>query len=120
MKLHEAAARMIARNEGRTEPSETDKAHAQWAVAGILGEMERRRIEDEMDIIPPAATRREVGGHIHESGPTALGGPRKVMEEQARACGYTGDACPDCGNFKMVQNGTCKKCMECGSTTGCS
>lgn len=33
----------------------------------------------------------------------------------------TGDApaCPDCGGM-TVRNGTCYKCMNCGSTTGCS
>jgi predicted RNA-binding Zn-ribbon protein involved in translation (DUF1610 family) len=34
--------------------------------------------------------------------------------------GYTGDECPDCGKFTMVRNGTCLKCDDCGSTTGCS
>jgi ribonucleoside-diphosphate reductase alpha chain len=34
--------------------------------------------------------------------------------------GYSGEACPDCGNFTMVRNGTCLKCETCGSTTGCS
>jgi ribonucleoside-diphosphate reductase alpha chain len=28
-------------------------------------------------------------------------------------------ACPDCGAL-TVRNGSCFKCMECGSTTGCS
>ena len=39
---------------------------------------------------------------------------------QARMHGYEGDACPECGNFTLVRNGTCMKCMTCGSTTGCS
>ncbi len=34
--------------------------------------------------------------------------------------GYTGDICPDCKNATMVRNGTCLKCVTCGSTTGCS
>jgi ribonucleoside-diphosphate reductase alpha chain len=34
--------------------------------------------------------------------------------------GYSGDACPECGNFTMVRNGTCMKCETCGATTGCS
>ncbi len=38
----------------------------------------------------------------------------------ARMKGYEGDACPECGQFTMVRNGTCLKCMSCGSTTGCS
>ncbi len=38
----------------------------------------------------------------------------------ARARGYEGDACGDCGNFTLVRNGTCLKCVTCGATTGCS
>lgn len=34
--------------------------------------------------------------------------------------GYTGDSCPDCGSFAMVRSGTCQRCNDCGSTTGCS
>ena len=33
--------------------------------------------------------------------------------------GYVGEACPECGNFTMVRNGTCLKCDTCGGTTGC-
>lgn len=33
---------------------------------------------------------------------------------------YDGSTCPTCGSSRMVQNGTCKVCMDCGSTTGCS
>jgi ribonucleoside-diphosphate reductase alpha chain len=39
---------------------------------------------------------------------------------EARAKGYEGEACGDCGNFTLVRNGTCLKCDTCGSTTGCS
>ncbi|MDR3515331.1 MAG: vitamin B12-dependent ribonucleotide reductase [Azospirillaceae bacterium] len=39
---------------------------------------------------------------------------------EARAKGYEGDACSECGNMTMVRNGTCLKCETCGSTTGCS
>jgi ribonucleoside-diphosphate reductase alpha chain len=39
---------------------------------------------------------------------------------QARLKGYEGDACGECGNFTLVRNGTCLKCMTCGSTSGCS
>ena len=38
----------------------------------------------------------------------------------ARAQGYEGDACGECGSFTMVRNGTCLKCVTCGSTSGCS
>ena len=39
---------------------------------------------------------------------------------QARLRGYEGDACPECGNFTLVRNGSCLKCDTCGGTTGCS
>jgi ribonucleoside-diphosphate reductase alpha chain len=40
--------------------------------------------------------------------------------KQAIENGYTGDICPECQSITMVRNGTCLKCMTCGSTTGCS
>jgi ribonucleoside-diphosphate reductase alpha chain len=45
---------------------------------------------------------------------------RADLRRQARMKGYVGEACPECGNFTMVRNGTCLKCDTCGSTTGCS
>ena len=38
----------------------------------------------------------------------------------ARARGYEGDACGECGAMTMVRNGSCLKCVSCGSTSGCS
>jgi ribonucleoside-diphosphate reductase alpha chain len=39
---------------------------------------------------------------------------------EARAKGYEGEACGECGNFTLVRNGTCMKCETCGGTSGCS
>ena len=39
---------------------------------------------------------------------------------EAKAKGYEGEACGECGNFTLVRNGTCMKCDTCGGTTGCS
>jgi ribonucleoside-diphosphate reductase alpha chain len=39
---------------------------------------------------------------------------------EAKAKGYEGEACGECGNFTLIRNGTCMKCDTCGSTTGCS
>jgi ribonucleoside-diphosphate reductase alpha chain len=49
----------------------------------------------------------------------ASSSPRGLAVE-ARLKGFEGDACPECGNFTMVRNGTCLKCTTCGGTTGCS
>ena len=40
--------------------------------------------------------------------------------QAAKMMGYEGDACPECGSFTLVRNGTCLKCDTCGATTGCS
>ena len=38
----------------------------------------------------------------------------------AKSRGFVGDACDECGNFTLVRNGTCMKCMTCGASSGCS
>lgn len=38
----------------------------------------------------------------------------------ARLRGYTGDCCVNCAGFNVINNGTCKLCTDCGTTTGCS
>jgi ribonucleoside-diphosphate reductase alpha chain len=57
--------------------------------------------------------------------PTLFGGLAEAANTadkraEARMKGYVGEACPECGNFTMVRNGTCLKCDTCGGTTGCS
>ncbi len=63
---------------------------------------------------------------VAEPAPLAFGAPPQPQESvaekraEARMKGYVGEACPECGNFTMVRNGTCLKCDTCGGTTGCS
>ncbi|HEV7369478.1 vitamin B12-dependent ribonucleotide reductase [Arenibaculum sp.] len=71
------------------------------------------------------ATARAYGGG--ETGGAPAGGTQDMamsnrMERvrEARAKGYEGDPCGECGNMTLVRNGTCLKCDTCGSTTGCS
>ena len=51
---------------------------------------------------------------------TAVVGVATGAAYAAKLKGFEGDACPECGNFTMVRNGTCLKCTTCGGTTGCS
>ncbi len=45
----------------------------------------------------------------------------EIDERQiAKLKGFEGDPCNECGSFTLVRNGTCLKCNNCGSTTGCS
>ncbi|HEX5211320.1 MAG TPA: vitamin B12-dependent ribonucleotide reductase, partial [Pseudolabrys sp.] len=57
--------------------------------------------------------------HRHDVEPSAkaLASERRA---EAKAKGYEGEMCGECGNFTLVRNGTCMKCDTCGSTTGCS
>ncbi len=56
-----------------------------------------------------------------KSGSAAAAHPSKAeRREEAKAKGYEGEMCGECGNFTLVRNGTCMKCDTCGSTTGCS
>ena len=51
---------------------------------------------------------------------TVSSGPSANASDVARMKGYSGDACSECGHMTLVRNGTCLKCITCGSTTGCS
>jgi len=51
---------------------------------------------------------------------TVVAERQTISLEQARQSGFEGDPCPECGQLMMVRNGTCLKCMACGTTTGCS
>jgi ribonucleoside-diphosphate reductase alpha chain len=61
---------------------------------------------------------------INGEATVAVGG--RVMDESdrkvatARAQGYTGDQCGNCGSMRVKQNGACHVCDDCGTTSGCS
>lgn len=56
-----------------------------------------------------------------KAGSAAQAVPSKAERRaEAKAKGYEGEMCGECGNFTLVRNGTCMKCDTCGSTTGCS
>lgn len=54
------------------------------------------------------------------------GGTESFIHESAREAAkngeklYDGSTCPTCSSTRMVRNGTCKVCLDCGTTTGCS
>jgi ribonucleoside-diphosphate reductase alpha chain len=85
--------------------------------------------------ISGAATARAEGATARKSEPEAKLSPAQALEQlawqqpspttadrraEAKAKGYEGEMCGECGNFTLVRNGTCMKCDTCGSTTGCS
>ena len=59
--------------------------------------------------------------HFAKAGTAQQVAPTKAERRaEAKAKGYEGEMCSECGNFTLVRNGTCMKCDTCGSTTGCS
>ena len=87
----------------------------------------------------PAARRGEVAGAVALKPEEPVLSPAQALENltwseprvdyravaaekraEAKAKGYEGEACGECGNFTLVRNGTCMKCDTCGGTTGCS
>ena len=54
-------------------------------------------------------------GAAHQAAPS-----KAERRAEAKAKGYEGEMCGECGHFSLVRNGTCMKCDTCGSTTGCS
>jgi ribonucleoside-diphosphate reductase alpha chain len=55
-----------------------------------------------------------------DNGKTAEAVSRAELVKIARLQGYEGDPCIECGQFTLVRNGTCMKCVSCGATSGCS
>jgi ribonucleoside-diphosphate reductase alpha chain len=76
------------------------------------------KAEPERQLSP---TERLEAQNWSKSGSAAATQPSKAeRREEAKAKGYEGEMCGECGHFSLVRNGTCMKCDTCGSTTGCS
>lgn len=52
--------------------------------------------------------------------PAPEASPPQQQTPGGKAHGFSGDACSECHAMMLVRNGTCMKCMACGTTTGCS
>jgi ribonucleoside-diphosphate reductase alpha chain len=65
-----------------------------------------------------AAAGEGVAQHVDGGSSSSKGRLQAVID--AKTQGYEGDSCPECGAMTMVRNGSCLKCMSCGSTSGCS
>ncbi len=57
--------------------------------------------------------------HQHREAVLGANGKLQLIRD-AKARGYEGDTCPECGALTMVRNGACLKCISCGATSGCS
>ncbi len=48
------------------------------------------------------------------------GNGRAAKIVEAKAKGYTGEQCFNCGSMRVKRNGSCTVCDDCGTTSGCS
>jgi ribonucleoside-diphosphate reductase alpha chain len=48
------------------------------------------------------------------------GAGRAARIVEAKAKGYTGEQCFNCGSMRVKRNGSCTVCEDCGATSGCS
>jgi ribonucleoside-diphosphate reductase alpha chain len=105
------------------------------APTGSSGETGRAGTSSNVTALTPSGGRGEIAGSTAlKSEPEQKLSPTQALEwthrdaraaaaekrAEAKAKGYEGEACGECGNFTLVRNGTCLKCDTCGSTTGCS
>ncbi|MDH5201546.1 MAG: vitamin B12-dependent ribonucleotide reductase, partial [Candidatus Bathyarchaeota archaeon] len=104
---------------GRTENREIPVAQSvvdyifRWMASQFLDEEEKA----ELGILSPEVRARLTAGDGQGNGPT----PSAPSPMHASAGNGHSDApaCANCG-WIMVRNGTCYRCENCGSTSGCS
>ncbi len=95
-------------------PSHGPTARATDAVEGAVA----LKQEAQHDLSP---TEKLEALQWSKAGAAAQAAPSKAERRaEAKAKGYEGEMCGECGHFSLVRNGTCMKCDTCGSTTGCS
>jgi ribonucleoside-diphosphate reductase alpha chain len=116
----------------------TDRSDAARAPSPLVGEGQGGGSPSNVTALSSHGARAEISGTAAlKSEPEQKLSPAQALEQlqwtkadaraaaaekraEARAKGYEGEACGECGNFTLVRNGTCLKCDTCGSTTGCS
>jgi ribonucleoside-diphosphate reductase alpha chain len=89
-------------------------ARASDAIEGVVA----LKQEAQHDLSP---TEKLEALQWSKAGAAQQAAPSKAERRaEAKAKGYEGEMCGECGHFSLVRNGTCMKCDTCGSTTGCS
>lgn len=95
----------------KMRPSESEEAGRESSESENTADAVARKEPEPANVDPAgqgaASKKQETGNYESEY-------------EKAKQLGYTGNACPECGSMTMVRNGTCEKCITCGSTSGCS
>jgi len=125
--FRELAVAYLGRNDlAHVDPTEvTEKASRSIVKKIVEPEFESEEIVSErvveLDKDKPSTYNYSVSSNAAKaSKPKKPESKFSSQFKQAIEAGYTGDICPECQSMTMVRNGTCLKCMTCGSTSGCS
>ncbi|MGC1094287.1 MAG: vitamin B12-dependent ribonucleotide reductase, partial [Pseudolabrys sp.] len=105
---------------GVTAPAPSGNVTALASVGGARAEVAGTaalKVEPEAKLSPAEQLEQRIDPQDARAHAKAAASEKRA---EARAKGYEGEACGECGNFTLVRNGTCMKCDTCGSTTGCS
>jgi ribonucleoside-diphosphate reductase alpha chain len=109
-----AAAEPGSRSEGPKMAYSAPESRAEAAIEGVVA----LKQEAQHDLSP---TEKLEALQWSKAGAAQQAAPSKAERRaEAKAKGYEGEMCGECGHFSLVRNGTCMKCDTCGSTTGCS
>jgi ribonucleoside-diphosphate reductase alpha chain len=115
------------RSDEATRESQVRPVHASAPAAAVGDRAAAREVAEPVAVA--ARERAPIGGGsvqaetapVNVAFSANLDAPRsELTRDEARQMGYEGDGCEECGQFMMVRNGTCLKCMNCGATSGCS
>ncbi|MEO1252080.1 MAG: vitamin B12-dependent ribonucleotide reductase [Pseudomonadota bacterium] len=100
-----------------SDADEDAVADAEVEEIETAAEQQERRAESPPEIEAQIA---KLADAVNQKAPRGVLATPGKPREDARVKGYEGDACPDCGQFTLVRNGSCLRCESCGASTGCS
>jgi ribonucleoside-diphosphate reductase alpha chain len=72
-----------------------------------------------MEVIDISAKPHGQNGHSNGNGHTANGNGHTGNGNYSFIARTDAPTCPECGSI-MIPNGSCHKCVNCGTTSGCS
>ena len=110
---------------GRDDLAQVTPEDIRHDAVGAGKEHHKAPRTEPMAEVQPIAVGQSRPAPVAQSTSAVVGASRaaSVAAEQrsvARAMGYEGDPCGECGALTLVRNGTCLKCNTCGATSGCS
>jgi len=109
----------IVRSEGETETEQNLNSGLNPAGEAVDGHEIQLTLDDMDPVTADTSSFQSTVTELSTTNAPLLSGDSSIVKE-AEKFGFEGDPCPECGQFTLVSNGSCLKCVSCGSTTGCS